>query len=238
MKTRIFKNISLSIISVLIVSSVVYGALGWWEWVENADTWESLTATVWNSLVDGVVKKTGSVAETITGIKTFSSSPIVPTPTWSTEAANKGYVDSNAVLNTWNETIWWVKTFSSSPIVPSPTGSGEVSSKGYVDSIAWVSHLKSTNGYTYLPNGLILQRFGQTSNTYNSHNSQITFNFPIAFPNAVLQVTGHFNDPAASPASVTQVNILSNSLSSLNSIYSAQTWACITWKRRFYAIWY
>ena len=198
MKTRIFKNISLSIISVLIVSSVVYGALGWWEWVENADTWESLTATVWNSLVDGVVKKTGSVAETITGIKTFSSSPIVP----------------------------------------SPTGSGEVSSKGYVDSIAWVSHLKSTNGYTYLPNGLILQRFGQTSNTYNSHNSQITFNFPIAFPNAVLQVTGHFNDPAASPASVTQVNILSNSLSSLNSIYSAQTWAGITWKRRFYAIWY
>jgi len=93
MKTRIFKNISLSIISVLIVSSVVYGALGWWEWVENADTWESLTATVWNSLVDGVVKKTGSVAETITGIKTFSSSPIVPTPTWSTEVANKGYVD-------------------------------------------------------------------------------------------------------------------------------------------------
>ena len=238
MKLKIFKNISLSILSVCIVSTVVYWALGWWEWVENADTGESLTATVWNSLVDWVVKKTWSVAETITGIKTFSSSPVVPTPTWSTEVANKWYVDTNAVLNTGNETIWWVKTFSSSPIVPSPTGSGEVSSKGYVDSIAWVSHLKSTNGYTYLPNWLILQRFGQSSNTYNSNNSQISFNFPIAFPNAVLQVTWHFNDPAASPASVTQVNILSNSLSSVNSIYSAQTGAGITGKRRFYAIGY
>ncbi len=35
-------------------------------------------------------------AETIAGVKTFSSAPIVPTPTVSTETANKGYVDGVA----------------------------------------------------------------------------------------------------------------------------------------------
>jgi len=38
-----------------------------------------------------VVHLTG--AETVAGVKTFSSSPIVPTPTNTTEAANKSYVD-------------------------------------------------------------------------------------------------------------------------------------------------
>src|SRR6185436_19470783 len=38
------------------------------------------------------VELTGN--ETIAGIKTFSSSPIVPTPTTATQAANKTYVDS------------------------------------------------------------------------------------------------------------------------------------------------
>lgn len=38
------------------------------------------------------VKKTGD--ETIEGIKTFSSSPIVPTPTTSGQASTKGYVDT------------------------------------------------------------------------------------------------------------------------------------------------
>ncbi len=38
-----------------------------------------------------VVHNTG--AETVAGIKTFSSSPVVPTPTTSTQASNKSYVD-------------------------------------------------------------------------------------------------------------------------------------------------
>lgn len=41
-----------------------------------------------------VVHDTG--AETVAGVKTFSSSPIVPTPTNPTDAANKDYVDSAA----------------------------------------------------------------------------------------------------------------------------------------------
>lgn len=99
MRNKLLKNMWLSILSVFIVTSVVYWALGWWEWVENAADGESLTHTVWNSLVDWVVKKTGSIAETITGIKTFSSSPIVPSPTASGEVSSKWYVDASITAN-------------------------------------------------------------------------------------------------------------------------------------------
>ena len=42
--------------------------------------------------LDDTVKLSGN--QTIAGVKTFSSSPIVPTPTSNTQAANKTYVDS------------------------------------------------------------------------------------------------------------------------------------------------
>ena len=45
-----------------------------------------------------VVHNTGN--EAIAGVKTFSSSPIVPTPTSATQAANKTYVDSLATVGT------------------------------------------------------------------------------------------------------------------------------------------
>lgn len=59
---------------------------------------------------DGTLKTSGTIAskandssvvhntgdETVAGIKTFSASPIVPTPTTGTQAANKAYVDSTA----------------------------------------------------------------------------------------------------------------------------------------------
>lgn len=46
---------------------------------------------------NAVVHLTG--AEAVAGVKTFSSSPIVPTPTTSTQAANKSYVDGQVVAN-------------------------------------------------------------------------------------------------------------------------------------------
>ncbi len=46
---------------------------------------------------DGTLKPTSAVkltgAQTVTGVKTFSSSPVVPTPTAGNEATNKTYVD-------------------------------------------------------------------------------------------------------------------------------------------------
>lgn len=46
-----------------------------------------------------VVHNTGN--ETVAGTKTFSSSPIVPTPTTGTQVANKTYVDSLVTTNPW-----------------------------------------------------------------------------------------------------------------------------------------
>ena len=77
------------------------------------------------------VSKTGN--ETISGVKTFQSSPIVPTPTSGTDVANKDYADTK-VSKTGNETISGVKTFQSPPIVPTPTQSTEAAPKGYVDN--------------------------------------------------------------------------------------------------------
>ena len=56
---------------------------------------------------DTAVKLTGD--QTIAGVKTFSSSPIVPTPTATTQAANKAYVDSKAET-TWTTNDSRVKT--------------------------------------------------------------------------------------------------------------------------------
>jgi len=96
-KKETIRNVFLWLFCTLCVSTVVFW-LSWWEWVENASNWESLDATVWNSLVNGIVKKTGSIAETITGVKTFSSSPVVPSPTASWEVASKWYVDTKPVF--------------------------------------------------------------------------------------------------------------------------------------------
>lgn len=47
------------------------------------------------SLSNTMVKLTGN--QSVSGIKTFASSPIVPTPTTNTQAANKTYVDSKVM---------------------------------------------------------------------------------------------------------------------------------------------
>jgi hypothetical protein len=43
------------------------------------------------------VKLTGD--QTVAGVKTFSSSPIVPTPTTNTQASNKSYTDNTSFIN-------------------------------------------------------------------------------------------------------------------------------------------
>jgi len=89
--------------------------------------------------VTGRVQTTGN--ETVAGIKTFSSSPVVPTPTTDYQAATKLYADGKISL-TGNETVAGIKTFSSSPVVPTPTTDMQSSTKSYVDSNSNIFNLK------------------------------------------------------------------------------------------------
>lgn len=96
---------------------------------------------------------------------------------------------------------------------------------------------KTTNGYTYLPNGLIIQ-WDLPSATAQVHNSQTTITFPIAFPNGVLFILPKSQDPAAGPASVSQVNIISSTASNFISIWSSASGAGFSAAREYIAIGY
>ena len=62
--------------------------------------------------VNNIVHRTDN--ETIAGVKTFSSSPIVPTPTTGTQAVNKDYVDSSLIpkglISMWSGSITTIPT--------------------------------------------------------------------------------------------------------------------------------
>lgn len=125
-------------------------------------TYINSTLTVEIDALDAAnVKITGD--QNVAGVKTFASSPVVPTPTTDYQAATKKYADdldtaqtgaltthksSNdhdgryytetevnafAVKLTGNQSVAGIKTFSSSPIVPTPTTATQAASKSYVD---------------------------------------------------------------------------------------------------------
>jgi hypothetical protein len=64
-----------------------------WNWAAKKDLLKTYFDTLYVAL-------TGD--QTIAGVKTFSSSPIVPTPTTATQAANKTYVDG-VVVGLWDD---------------------------------------------------------------------------------------------------------------------------------------
>lgn len=85
------------------------------------------------------VKLTG--AQTVAGVKTFSSIPVGPAsdPTTANQLARKSYVDTSvatAVLLAGAQTVAGVKTFSSIPVLPAsdPTTGNEATRKSYVDA--------------------------------------------------------------------------------------------------------
>ena len=71
-----------------------------WVCTTNATITVGTTALVFARITVGV---TGD--QTIAGIKTFSSSPIVPTPTTDTQAANKVYVDGVVMGLSWKQAV-------------------------------------------------------------------------------------------------------------------------------------
>ncbi|EFU2336237.1 hypothetical protein HUM53_001777 [Campylobacter coli] len=86
-----------------------------------------------NSKIDNKVTKTGN--ETIAGVKTFSSSIVIPNATANNHAANLGQLNSKVALSG-NQTIAGVKTFSVPPVsATNPTANNQVANKSYVDTV-------------------------------------------------------------------------------------------------------
>lgn len=141
---------------------------------------------------DDNVKLTGS--QTVAGVKTFSDSPIVPTPTSGNQASNKTYVDAEvstkantSAVNTLDaqnvkitgaQNISGVKTFSQSPIVPAPTSDTQAATKKYVDD-AVASGGGSVDAYTKTESDALFSTKTET-NTLDSQNVKITGNQSIA----------------------------------------------------------
>ncbi|MGI7568469.1 hypothetical protein ACNF7F_00135 [Campylobacter coli] len=86
-----------------------------------------------NSKIDNKVTKTGN--ETIAGVKTFSSSIVIPNATANNHATNLGQLNGK-VAKTGDETIAGVKTFSAPPVsATNPTANNQVANKSYVDTV-------------------------------------------------------------------------------------------------------
>lgn len=83
----------------------------------------------------GIVKTVGD--QSVAGTKTFTNPPIVPTPTASTHAANKDYVDNkvldNVVKTVGDQTISGEKEFLGSVTVQTPVADTNPATKKYVD---------------------------------------------------------------------------------------------------------
>lgn len=106
-----------------------------------------------------VVKLTGN--QTVAGTKTFSASPIAPTPTTgdnSTKVATTAFVAENSVNLYENQTINGTKTFNSSPVMPTPAD-GDNSTKG-----ATTEFVKNNIRYA-MPTGSILPFGGSAAPT-------------------------------------------------------------------------
>jgi len=129
----------------------------WWSFANIKANLKSYFDTLYLRLAD--------VSQTVAGTITFSKSPVVPNPTTSGQALNKGTGDSSYVGLTGNQTIANVKTFTSPPVVPSPVNNNDAANKAYVQSVITVGN------DTYQENKLITDaRVATLENVINSAN--------------------------------------------------------------------
>jgi hypothetical protein len=139
------------------------------------------------------VKLTGD--QTISsGVKTFSVSPIVPTPTTDYQAAPKKYIDDNAVKLTGNQTVAGIKTFSSFPVTPSsaPTANYEVANKKYVDDHAIVGASTQATGTTDIAGAGSEADMTNMSITLTTKGTKLLVIFSAPFANTASETTRSF----------------------------------------------
>ena len=143
------------------------------------------------------VKLTGD--QTIAGVKTFTSSPVVPAPTTNFQAATKKYVDDNATSGyvdiTTAQSIGGVKTFTSSPVVPAPTTNFQAATKKYVDDNFFEKILTATAGEN-LVNGNIcyLKNDGKYWKADSDTETTCKTNLLIATETITSDAIGNFSD--------------------------------------------
>ena len=165
----------------------------------STETQSTLSAVSGKASDDAVVKLTGD--QTVAGIKTFSSLPVIPTttPTSNGQAASKKYVDDSVsgkaadtavVHNTGAETVAGVKTFSSIPVIPTdtPTQNGQVASKAYVD--AAVAGGGGGGGGTSYTAGTGLQLVGTEFSLDSATQTAVGAVSSKADDSAVVKLTG------------------------------------------------
>lgn len=117
-------------------------------------------------LLKAIVLKLGNVAETITGVKTFSDIPILPAvnPTTDNQATRRKFVadlDAQNVKISGAQTISDVKTFTSIPVGPSanPTSGDQLTRKAYVDG-AVSSGVSAHSSLTNNPHSVTRDQLG------------------------------------------------------------------------------
>lgn len=156
----------------------------------------------------------------ITGVKTFVSSPIVPTPSTPLGAVNKAYVDSlqlegYVTATGKNETIFGIKTFNSSPIVPTATQNTQAVNFGQLNAATFNSQnatgysVTNINGVT----GAILTQGAGTVYTYmcgnilyiSGYNPEVTNLFGVQIPlvSGATGVNYIFGNPFATKPIIT-----------------------------------
>ena len=93
------------------------------------------------------VHKTGTLAETVTGVKTFSASPVVPEPTTAVQAASKQYVDARVVSDYVPALLRYDTGASSYPVRSTATSSPS-------RTVIWVGPIEPTVGGNYAVSGI------------------------------------------------------------------------------------
>ncbi|RAZ38046.1 gp53-like domain-containing protein [Campylobacter hyointestinalis] len=124
---------------------------------------------------NAVVALTGN--QTINGIKTFSAPIVVPNATANTHAVNLAQLNTKANLGS---SYIKAETYNKTEV-------NNLVNNGF-------SNLKAVNGYTRLPNGLILQ-WGKVMQIWRDRRK--TAIFPIAFPKACLNASVAYESPTS-----------------------------------------